>query len=99
MADPAKGSSHNRAGAVDVGLADEAGRPLEMPSAFDAFGPSARHGAPGASPAARRNAEILKAALEAAGFLPLADEWWHYRDPDAKSWPLLDIPFDQAEKS
>ena len=31
--------------------------------------------------------------MEAAGFKPLAEEWWHYEDPAAKDWPLLDIPF------
>jgi len=94
VADPAKGSSHNRGGAIDLGLADASGKPLEMPSAFDEFGPRARHGAAGVAPGARLRAETLKAALEEAGFDSLADEWWHYRDPDAKSWPLLDIPFD-----
>ena len=98
VADPAKGSSHNRAGAVDLGLADAAGRALPMPSGFDEFGPRARHGAAGVPPAARRNAETLKAALEAAGFESLADEWWHYRDPQAKAWPVLDIPFEQVKR-
>lgn len=98
VADPAKGSSHNRGGAVDVALADENGRPLEMPSDFDHFGPAAHHGASGASPAARRNAETLKAALERAGFVSLKEEWWHYRDPDARSWPVLDLPFPEAAR-
>lgn len=98
VADPAKGSSHNRAGAVDLGLADEAGKALPMPTAFDAFVPQAHHGAAGVSPAARRNAEILKRALEAAGFESLREEWWHYRDTDAKKWPLLDIPFEQVPR-
>ncbi len=98
VADPAKGSSHNRAGAVDLGLADEAGKPLPMPSKFDEFGPRARHGAPGVPAQARRNAQTLKAELERAGFESLADEWWHYRDPEAKAWPVLDIPFDQVPR-
>ena len=98
VANPAKGSSHNRAGAVDVALADESGRPLVMPSAYDEFGPRASHGAAGVPPEARRNAETLKAALEKAGFVALADEWWHYRDADAKSWPVLDIPFEQVTR-
>lgn len=96
VADPAKGSSHNRGGAVDVALADENGNALPMPSAFDEFGPRSSHGAAGVPAAARRNAETLKAELEGAGFVSLKDEWWHYRDPDAKSWPLLDIPFEQV---
>lgn len=93
VADPASGSSHNRGGAVDLALADRSGSPLPMPSGFDEFGPRARHGAAGASLRARRNAAMLKAALEAAGFESLAKEWWHYRDPAAATWPLLDIPF------
>lgn len=98
VADPAKGSSHNRGGAVDAALADASGKPLPMPSAFDDFGPLARHGAPGVPPEARRNAETLKAALESAGFVALADEWWHYRDREALSWPILDVPFEQVTR-
>lgn len=97
VADPARGSSHSRGGAIDLSLCDESGSPLPMPSAFDEFGPLARHGAKGASAPARRNAEALKAAMEAAGFDSLRDEWWHYRDPAAKEWPVLDIPFDEVE--
>jgi D-alanyl-D-alanine dipeptidase len=98
VADPAKGSSHNRAGAVDLALADEAGKALSMPSDFDEFGPRAHHGAAGVSVEARRHAGILKAALESAGFESLPGEWWHYRDPEAKSWPVLDIPFEKVPR-
>lgn len=98
VADPAKGSSHNRGGAVDAALADAAGKALPMPSDFDDFGPRGRHGAAGVPAEARRNAETLKSALEAAGFVSLADEWWHYRDSDAPGWPLLDIPFEKVPR-
>ena len=93
VADPARGSIHNRGGAVDVGLADAAGKPLPLPTDFDEFSPRAAHGAKGVPPEAARNAADLKAAMEAAGFKPLAAEWWHYEDPAAKDWPLLDVPF------
>ncbi|MDX6770990.1 MAG: D-alanyl-D-alanine dipeptidase [Elusimicrobiota bacterium] len=96
VADPKKGSSHNRGGAVDAGLADARGRPLPMPTDFDDFGPKAAHGAKGVSPAAARNAARLKAAMEAAGFVSYAAEWWHYRDPDATAWPLLDEPLTEV---
>lgn len=98
VANPEKGSSHNRAGAVDAALADASGRPLPMPSEFDEFGPRARHGAPGVPAEARRNAETLKAAMEKAGFVSLKDEWWHYRDADAKDWPVLDIPLEKVPR-
>ena len=98
VADPARGSAHNRGGAVDAGLADASGRPLPMPSDFDEFGPRAAHGAPGVAPEAAANAAELKAAMEQAGFKPLAEEWWHYEDPAAKNWPLLDVPFGEISK-
>lgn len=95
VADPARGSLHNRGGAVDAGLADASGRPLAMPSAFDEFGPKAAHGAPGVPAAARAEAETLKAAMEGAGLAALAEEWWHYSDPAARAWPLLDVPLEE----
>ncbi|MEK7383657.1 MAG: M15 family metallopeptidase [Elusimicrobiota bacterium] len=98
VADPMRGSAHNRGGAVDVGLRDAAGRALSMPSAFDEFGPRAAHDAPGASREERTNARILKAAMETAGFASLAEEWWHYRDPASKDWPLLDIPLEELAR-
>jgi|CXWL01.1.fsa_nt_gi D-alanyl-D-alanine dipeptidase len=99
VADPSRGgSAHNRGAAVDVSLADLRGEPLLMPSRFDEFAEASRHGAPGVPPQARQNALTLKTALEAAGFKSLAEEWWHYCDPDAKAWPLLDIPFGEIAR-
>jgi D-alanyl-D-alanine dipeptidase len=94
VADPKKGSSHNRGAAVDVGLAGADGKPLPMPTEFDAFTPLAAHGADGVPEAAAANARRLKKAMEGAGFVSLKEEWWHYRDPDSASWPLLDDPLE-----
>ena len=98
VADPATGSVHNRGGAVDVGLAGADGKTLEMPSGYDEFGPRSWHGAKGVPAAAAAHAAELKAAMESAGFKPLAEEWWHYEDPEAKKWPLLDVPFQELMK-
>jgi D-alanyl-D-alanine dipeptidase len=67
-----------------------------MPSSYAEFGPRARHGSADAASDVGRNCGRLRAAMERAGFVPLEDEWWHYRDPDAREWPLLDIPFDEV---
>lgn len=96
VADPKTGSSHNRGAAVDVGLADAQGKPLLMPTDFDVFAPQAAHGAKGVAPAAAANAARLRAAMEAAGFEALAEEWWHYRDPAGKAWPLREESFEEA---
>lgn len=98
VADPATGSAHNRGGAVDAGLAGADGKPVALPTGFDEFGPRAAHGARGIPPEAAANAAELKAAMESAGFKPLKEEWWHYEDPAAKDWPLLDVPFKELAK-
>ncbi len=95
VADPAKGSNHNRAAAVDVALADAAGRPVALPTGYDQFGPRARAGATeGIGPEALRNRRTLRAALEAEGFRVNPSEWWHYDAPEARGAPLLDVPLD-----
>ncbi len=93
VADPAKGSNHNRAAAVDVGLAAADGAEVELPTAFDAFERRARAGATaGISPAARRNRDLLRAAMEAEGFRVNRMEWWHFDAPEARRAPVLDVP-------
>jgi len=93
VADPATGSHHNRGAAVDLSLADPAGRPVALPTGYDAFGPKARAGATeGIPPAARRHRRLLRAAMEAEGFRVNPAEWWHYDAPEAAGAPLLDVP-------
>jgi zinc D-Ala-D-Ala dipeptidase len=93
VADPATGSHHNRAASVDLSLADRNGRPLRMPTGYDAFGPAARAGATAGLPAeALRNRRILRAAMDAEGFAVNPAEWWHFDAPEAAGASLLDVP-------
>lgn len=92
VADPRKGSNHNRGTAVDLTLADESGRELEMPTGFDSFEKAAHHGYAGASAAATKHRETLREAMEAAGFRKNRMEWWHYSIPGATKFPVLDEP-------
>ncbi|MBC8122176.1 MAG: M15 family metallopeptidase [Gemmatimonadaceae bacterium] len=93
VADPAKGSRHNRGAAVDLTLSDAQGVALEMPTSFDDFSARAgRDAEAGWSETARRNYAVLDRAMRSEGFLPLPSEWWHY---DATGWeiyPVLDVP-------
>lgn len=92
VADPAKGSRHNRGAAVDVTLIDASGRELEMPTGYDDFSEKAHRDWDGASPSAKRNREILERAMRERGFEGLPTEWWHF---DAEGWqryPLSDDP-------
>ncbi|MCC7494098.1 MAG: CapA family protein [Fimbriimonadaceae bacterium] len=99
VADPAAGSAHNRGAAVDVSLADTYCQPLAMPTPFDAFGPSAGLGATGLPPAVRQRRDLLQQAMLRAGFRPLASEWWHFEDTSAEHYAVLDVPFDELQRS
>lgn len=92
VADPNKGSKHNRGIAVDLTLADAEGNAVEMPTDFDTFSKAAHHGFEGASEAAKKHRAILREAMEAAGFKKNRMEWWHYDLPGAGQFPILDVP-------
>jgi D-alanyl-D-alanine dipeptidase len=90
VADPRKGSNHNRGVAIDLTLASADGKELEMPTPFDTFKPAAHHGYAQGSARSRENRETLREAMEAAGFQKNPMEWWHYELPDAAHFPVLD---------
>ncbi len=76
--DPRRPPPHLTGGAVDLTLSVE-GEALALGTCFDAFvpeaAPDAFEGRPGAVRALRR---LLHEAMTAAGFVPLATEWWHF---------------------
>jgi D-alanyl-D-alanine dipeptidase len=96
VADPRKGSRHNRACAVDVTMVDSAtGEEVRMTSAYDDFTPRASVTFPGIAPEQRHRRDLLRSAMEAEGFAVEPLEWWHY---DFREWaasPLMDIPFER----
>jgi zinc D-Ala-D-Ala dipeptidase len=94
VADPRKGSNHNRGAAVDLTLVTSDGDAVEMPTPFDTFSRAAHQGYGGGSARSRANRERLRGAMEAAGFKPNRMEWWHFDLPGATKLPVLDVPFD-----
>ena len=99
VANPKKGGNHNRGAAVDLTLVTMDGQEVEMPTAFDSFEPKAHHGYAGGTEASRKHREILRAAMEGAGFKKNPMEWWHYDLPGATKLPVLDVPFTKPEES
>jgi D-alanyl-D-alanine dipeptidase len=93
VANPEKGSRHNRASSVDVTLVDSQGEELPMPTGFDDFTPKAHHHYQKLPNQVIKNRELLKGLMEKAGFIPLPEEWWHYDDKNWKKFDILDIPF------
>lgn len=78
VADPAKGSIHNRGGAVDITLVDSEGLALDMGTSFDFFGPEASHHFENLSDEVKQNRVLLKQIMQENGFVSFDSEWWHY---------------------
>jgi len=78
VADPAKGSIHNRGGAVDITLVDNNGKALDMGTPFDFFGPEASHNYQLLSDEVKQNRVFLKQIMQENGFVSFDSEWWHY---------------------
>ena len=89
VADPARGSLHERGVAVDLELADAAGATVPLPTPFDAFGPLAAADALLPEGAAKSNRDALEAAMYAAGFRVNPKEWWHYSRLWGWRWPRV----------
>lgn len=78
VANPAKGSIHNRGGAVDITLVDKNGNELDFGTAFDHFGVEAGHNYKKLPKKIRNNRKMLKKIMVQNGFREYKSEWWHY---------------------
>jgi D-alanyl-D-alanine dipeptidase len=96
VADPAKGSRHNRGCAVDLTLFDlKTGAPIEMTGNYDEMSPRSFPDYPGGTSLQRWHRDLLRRAMESEGFTIYESEWWHF---DYKDWPefgILNIPFEK----
>jgi zinc D-Ala-D-Ala dipeptidase len=95
VANPKRGSRHNRGCAVDLSLhALETGALVEMPSAFDDFSERAHRNYMRASADAIANRARLARYMEGEGFIGMSNEWWHFDYKDWQDFPVLDLPFE-----
>lgn len=78
VANPSKGSNHNRGTAVDITLVDNLGDELAMGTDFDHFGKEAHHAYQNLPKDVLENRKLLKSVMEANGFWSITSEWWHY---------------------
>jgi len=78
VANPAKGSKHNRGAAVDLTLVDAQGKELNMGTPFDFFGKEAHHTYTQHSKEVLENRKLLKETLDKYNFKSIYSEWWHY---------------------
>lgn len=95
VADPAKGSRHNRGCAVDLTLVDlRTGRELEMPSLYDEMTERAYPTYAGGDAEARAHRDLLRRRMEAEGFTVYEYEWWHFDYRDWRSYAIGNVRFE-----
>jgi zinc D-Ala-D-Ala dipeptidase len=96
VANPKKGSKHNRGCAVDLTLHDlETGAQVTMPSGYDEFTARADRSFTGAPAEALAHRDLLERLMEAEGYRGASNEWWHFDFAGWQDYPVLDIPFEQ----
>ena len=96
VANPAKGSRHNRGCAIDLSLyALATGQEVVMPGAYDEMGPRSAARYAGGTPEQRQPRDLLRRCMEAQGFAVLENEWWHFDFRDWKQYRIQNVPFEQ----
>ena len=99
VADPLKGSRHNRGCAVDLGLYDlKTGKPIEVVSGYDEFSDRAFPDYQGGTSRQRWHRDLLKRAMEDEGFGVYEEEWWHFDYKDWKKYPIMNSTFEELKK-
>jgi CubicO group peptidase (beta-lactamase class C family)/D-alanyl-D-alanine dipeptidase len=100
VADPSKGSRHNRGCAVDLTLYDlKTGKPIEMVGGYDEFSDRSYPQYPGGTTLQRWHRLLLRHAMEAEGFTVYEAEWWHFDFKDWQRYPILNKPFEELAKT
>jgi D-alanyl-D-alanine dipeptidase len=100
VADPQKGSKHNRGCAVDLTLYDLAtGQAVEMPGLYDEMSPHSFPDFPGGTSLQRWHRDLLRRAMESEGFTVNEDEWWHFNYKDWTQYGILNVPFETIAES
>ena len=94
VANPSKGSRHNRGAAVDLTLVDSAGHELEMPTPFDDFTERAHCDFMKLSDTVLKNRALLEKVMIRHGFLTMRTEWWHFDFQHWGTFKVMDQPLE-----
>ena len=94
VANPVKGSIHNKGGAVDITLTTLDGEELDMGTDFDFFGKRAYHDNLDLPKNILDNRLLLKETMEKHGFWSIRTEWWHYNLGTASNDKVANFKWD-----
>jgi len=100
VADPQKGSRHNRGCAVDLTLFDrDSGRPIPMVAGYDEFSERSFPLYPGGTTRQRWFRDLLRREMEANGFRVYEYEWWHFDYGDWRKYRIGNQTFEELENN
>ena len=98
VADPAKGSKHNRGCAVDLSLYDlSTGNEIEMTGKYDEMSERSYPNYTGGTEQQRKMRDLLRAKMEAEGFTVYQYEWWHFDYKDWQQYRVTNVPFSKID--
>ena len=98
VADPRKGSMHNRGCAIDLTLYEIAsGNEVKMTGDYDEMSDRSYPGYKGGTDEQRRMRDLLRSKMEANGFVVNEYEWWHFDYKDWRSYRIQNIPFGEIK--
>ena len=98
VADPKKGSKHNRGCAVDLSLYDLAtGKEVEMTGVYDEMSERSFPNYTGGTEKQRKTRDLLRSKMEANGFTVYNYEWWHFDYKDWPSYRITNVPFSEIK--
>lgn len=98
VANPRKGSRHNRGCAVDLTLYDlRTGLPVEMMGEFDEMSERSYPTYPGGTSLARWHRDLLRQVMQSEGFTVNKYEWWHFDFKNWQRYPILNLTFEALE--
>ena len=94
VANPRKGSRHNRGAAVDVTLIRLTDKTeVPMPTPYDDFTEKAHRGYKDLPEEQIRNRELLERVMMKHGFEGLDTEWWHFDLGGWRRYKILDVDY------
>ena len=94
VADPQKGSKHNRGCAIDLSLFEiSTGKEVTMTGVYDETSVRSYPYYTGGTDEQRKMRDLLRTKMEAHGFTVYEYEWWHFDYKDWKLYRIQNIPF------
>ena len=98
VANPQRGSRHNRGCAVDLTLFDlKTGQPIQMVAGYDEFSPRSFPLYPGGTSRQRWYRQLLRRTMESEDFTVYEYEWWHFDFRDWKKYRIGNQTFEELD--